>query len=730
KGIYLSGMLERYKSKERSLKIKVIVTKIIYAFIFGILPIMPLLTYFQIVENLSVNPVSTEIIILIGSMFFTMYFILQFFNFFLMGLLESGIIMSGVIFRWFETLPISRDKLHKVTYLTIFRSFDIPIIVIMFGFPIVMLIGTQNIFVFFVSLGISILNIIFSFNLLLFLGGRLNRVLSFNVRSMKRSSIIRLFHILSYLIVILGSVYTIQWAFNSIEEIFQIMLDLENPSMINLILSFIPYPFNPSYLLSYSVALGQVSMEVWVNLLIGLGLFIMLTWWTHLKASKTVRKITDGKFANIPKKKLSALAVNEIHVRIKIRTPIKTYLRKDLSAATHDLKTLLSMMMPIILSCIFSFSFNIGNIGSAALLEGDFLFNWVGMLIFNPIISSMLVYGLLNIESSGKSVLASLPINPREQAKAKLILLLTLQTLAVLAPLIIYAATDKFFISFFAILTSLPITWIYLILTFELRVLFFGKHKDHYVIDEIHSENRIYKWVLITSILYILSFWIMSFLITYFTYQQLISLAIFLISLSIIGLRIEIFLFFNLAEATGKMTAADMFNPYQATLLAGKNTRFGSLLYQDAEFLLYSDPNATDHKFWTDVEGSWTDYPQEHTWTQSMRPSTPYTSVKKYFDTVEHNLNQAVYYCATVLNYVLNFAGYTECEDCGSGSGGQNPNPPEPDGQQDAVRDGLQLTLDQFEGLFYFNFMGLMATAISIALLNKVEILEELIPLY
>ena len=546
KGIYLSGILESYQGKERTLKIKAIVSKIIYAFIFGILPIMPLLTYFQIVENLSVNPVATESIILIGSIFFTMYFTLQFFNFFLMGLLESGIIMSGVIFRWFETLPISRDKLHKLTYLTIFRSFDIPIIVIILGFPITMFIGTQNIFVFFVSLGISILNIIFSFNLLIIIGGRLNRVLNSNEGSSKRASIIRLFHILSYLVVILGSVYTTQWALNSIDEIFRIMLGLENPSMVNFILSVIPYPFNPSYLLSNSIALSQDSMESWVNIFIGLGLFIMLTWWTHLKASKTVRKITDGKFTHIQKKYPSDLAVHKIHVRIKTRSPIKAYLHKDLSAATHDLKTLLSMIMPIILSCIFSFSFNIGNIGSTALLEEDLFYNWVGMLIFNPIISGMLVYGLLSTESSGKSVLASLPINPRERANAKLILLLPLQTIAVLAPVLLYVATDKFFISFFALLTFLPIAWIFVILTFELRVFFFSKYRDHYVIDEIHSENRIFKWGLITSILYILSFWIMSFWITFFANQQFIYLTIFLISLSIIGLRIVIFLFYKI----------------------------------------------------------------------------------------------------------------------------------------------------------------------------------------
>ena len=110
-----------------------------------------------------------------------------------------------------------------------------------------------------------------------------------------------------------------------------------------------------------------------------------------------------------------------------------------------------------------------------------------------------------------------------------------------------------------------------------------------------------------------------------------------------------------------------------------------------------------------------------------MRPSTPGTSATKYFDTIEHNLNQAVYYCATALNFILNYAGYTNCE-CGSSSSGQD-NPPPPDRDGEGVKDGVQLTVEQFEGLFYFNLMGLMATAIAIALLNKVELLEEFIPI-
>ncbi len=183
--------------------------------------------------------------------------------------------------------------------------------------------------------------------------------------------------------------------------------------------------------------------------------------------------------------------------------------------------------------------------------------------------------------------------------------------------------------------------------------------------------------------------------------------------------------FFSLAEVQGKLTTNDEFNPFLATLLVGKNTRFGSSLYQDAEFLHLSAPSIINRQFWQDVEGYWIDYNQQHSWTYGHRPSIPGTSAKKYFDTIEHNLNQAVYYCATALNYVLNHAGYTDC-DCGSSSG-QNPNPPPPEGDKKGMTESLQLSLEQFKALFYFSFTGLLATALALALLNKVELLEGII---
>ena len=80
-------------------------------------------------------------------------------------------------------------------------------------------------------------------------------------------------------------------------------------------------------------------------------------------------------------------------------------------------------------------------------------------------------------------------------------------------------------------------------MTFELRILFFGKFKEHYVIEEINPENRFLKWILIIGIQYIISLGIILFLSTFYSYQEFLYLMIFLISISIIGLLSTILIF-------------------------------------------------------------------------------------------------------------------------------------------------------------------------------------------
>lgn len=536
KGSFQSLFLEKFRKRQRTLKIKVIATKILYSVIFGILPVMLIFTYIEIIQSADLYPFSPDNIIFTGVIFFGLYFVLQFFNFFLMGILESSMVMSGLIFSWFETLPIPREKLRKLAYLTIFRTFDLPIICIIFGFPITMLIQTQNILIFFISLGISFVNILFSFDLLILFGERLHRVLYSNKTSPKKALLVRLINILSYIAVILGTIYIIQWVFGSIEYVFSTMILFPHAQLLNIIFSTLPYPFNPSYILSLAITPTLLSVNLWISTFVGLGLFIIITYVVHRKTSKTLFKITNYSSLN----SRQVYQKEEIEIKIKIRTSIGAFLRKDLAVASHDIKVFLSLIMPIILACIFTFSFNIGLVSSPIIFERDVIIYCLGILLFCPIISSMLVYGISYIDLSGETVLAGLPIIPRDRVKAKLILMIILQTIALISPSLMYLFTPKFSSFFFATIIMAPFVWIFLLLTYELKIYFFNKFGKRYVIGDINPEKRIVKWALIICVQYVINFWITSFVLIFFISQLTSVIATFYLIITIISALLSI----------------------------------------------------------------------------------------------------------------------------------------------------------------------------------------------
>jgi len=181
--------------------------------------------------------------------------------------------------------------------------------------------------------------------------------------------------------------------------------------------------------------------------------------------------------------------------------------------------------------------------------------------------------------------------------------------------------------------------------------------------------------------------------------------------------------FFSVFEAQEMLTAFTSISPYMATMRAGKDTRFGGLFFRDAIWMFERRPTVDDHGFWDNVNGPvGSQYTLEHAWTYQMRP-TGNTFIADYFDTIEHNLNMAVFYCAAALSFILNNAGYTDCSCLGDW-----PTQTDDSGQGRRDRSDLKVQVDDFTGLFFFNIAGLFATGVALALLSKLNILEKLIP--
>lgn len=542
-GEYHYRSFKLYVTNPKALKRKIILNKIIEVFIFGILPIIPLLTYFQILEQINIGSASTGIILFGGSLIFGTYFLLQFFNFFLMSVLNITRIMSGRIFDWYKTLPISREKLRKLLILTIFRSSDIPLLVITFALPVVMFIGTQNLIISLVCLGVSILNTIFSFCLVVLFGERLNRILDINEIGSKKTQIVRLINMISYIIIIIGSVFLIQWAFSSLEDFFEWFVNIEYDATMILILSMIPFPFSPGYLISAFIAPSNIPLPIWYNILTGSGLFIILIFLVYKKALKEVKKRASLKFKTSVKGIIPDFVKDISPVKIRVKTPLISYIRKDLSIALHDLKTFLSVIMPIILDFLFIFTYYLTSIRGTSPLDLDLIYNWAVIIAFNLIISGMLVHSLLNIEDTGNSILSSLPLIPRDQAKAKLFFMFLIQTIAVIGSSLMYINNPKFLDSFVTALGTLPFVLMFLFLLFDMRIYFFGKLKHHYVIEEIVSEKKTFKWIFISFMECTIYFCILIFTLIIYLTQGVKALFILFAVILTIGFIILILIF-------------------------------------------------------------------------------------------------------------------------------------------------------------------------------------------
>ena len=89
KGGTKSYYLEKYVHPPSNIDFSVIFTKLFFAITFGILPVLPLLTYFEFINLITQGSTSIEVVYFIGGLLFSLYFCLQFLNFFIKGMLDT-----------------------------------------------------------------------------------------------------------------------------------------------------------------------------------------------------------------------------------------------------------------------------------------------------------------------------------------------------------------------------------------------------------------------------------------------------------------------------------------------------------------------------------------------------------------------------------------------------------------------------------------------------------------
>ncbi len=526
-GAHQARLIEKFKKNKKYIRNQFLSMKIVFSFLFAILPLFSLTPYMQIADYIRQGAFTLNTIIFVSSFLFGIYLGMMILYMLMFGMISTSSFMSGNAFKWLQTLPFSKKDLKKIGFMTLFRNLDLPIIILTLSFPLFMLFVTLNILIFLVTLLVSFVNVVFSFSFLVIIGEKLSFLFSESRGKSKKANVVRMLTMLGYFIFIFSTVFVIQWAIGAIDTFFVIFATSEPSDTINIFLSLIPFLLAPGYLISLSTVPNQVPPALLFSTLIGFALFILLTWAIFRKARGALRNAisTEIKTEKVVERK-------PIQVKVKAITPIKAFLRKDLISTTRDIQSFMFIFFPIFYPLIMVLTLQGPILGEITSIEG-ILILWSIILGVYLIIPPMLVAGFLNLEESGASTIASLPVVPREQVKAKIILMMSIQGLSLVILSIVLTFLLNSFLVILLLLLTLPIAWTFILLMLEMKITLFGKMKYKYIAEELNKEHKIAKWILMIvseAALYLIFLLIGSILISFF------GMTIAIIILSIIGI--------------------------------------------------------------------------------------------------------------------------------------------------------------------------------------------------
>ena len=505
-GANQAKVMEKYRKNKKSIKQQAFAMKLVLAVMLLVfVAFLPISTYFQVREMLSNPLIIPDSVLIPGSILFGSFNLMQLIYLIMLGMFAIGAMMSGDVFRWYETLPLSKKRLRKLGFMTVFRNLDVGLIVMILTFPIIMFAISLNILLALVALMISVINVMFSFSILVLIAGRISRVLKISEAGSRKATLIRIFTMLSYMVVIISASFLVQWIVNSAGAFFGLMTSLDIPLIVNIIMSLIPVPLSSGYLITMAMEPSSFSPILWVSALIGVGLSILLTYFTYKKALKAMRSVTSS--ASLEAKQSSSskkISEEPIVVLIDPRTPVKAYIRKDLSLATRDMQTFMFIIMPFVLPFMVIIPLLISTIGLGDSFLEDYVLIWAFMTMYQPMISMMLTSGFLNMEDSGSSILSSLPIRTRDQAKGKLLLLGSIQTISFFLPLTLFIGNPEFTYYLLSFICFYPVVLTLLLSMFQMKIRFFGRMKYKFVVEEFTPEKKVTKWIIMGVVQYLI----------------------------------------------------------------------------------------------------------------------------------------------------------------------------------------------------------------------------------
>ena len=554
-GAHQARLLEKCEKSNKYVKRQSSALKIASGFVMMLMPLLSIIMYFEIIGTFSPSyPLEGKIFIY--SFFLWINLIITILYVFLFGLFTTSSLMSGTAFKWLQTMPVSRNDLKRLGFMTLFRSLSVPLIIMMFSFPIVLFIITLNFYTFLTSLVSTFLITILSISLLIIVGDRFSRVFAESNRKSGKANILRMVTLIGFFFIAFGSSLIMNFGMNAIADLI-VNFGTNPPSqLLNMILSFFPLPFAPGYLIGLTMISDPIPVSLLYSSLIGMGILAVITYLIYRVAIRSLSSVTtfeiDLSETEKETKRKKKKKLKQDLIEVKTTSPVRSYIRKDLIASTRDYQSLIFVLMPLVFPIIMILSMQTPIIEEVS-SSFSIMILWMIILIAIQFIPFMLVGGLLNLEESGSSTLASLPVVPRDQAKGKLILMLTIQGISLSLMAIILTVISRNFYVLILILSTLPIAWAQLLFIFQMKVRLFGTMKYKYVLEEVNARNKLLKWIsIIAADLGVCTFIaILGF--TFFLILGFIPATLTLFFLGLIGLSVVVYTFTKMFPVVEKL---------------------------------------------------------------------------------------------------------------------------------------------------------------------------------
>jgi len=504
--------LEKLGKKKSNFGGQSIAMKVLIAIYIIIFTTIPLLTFIQINVASAIPFVEDTWNLFVGGLSNSGFLLLELVILIIFSVTFTWGFLSKEPYKWVGTLPFSRVDISKISFFTFLRGINVQIIVLALVFPIGTMIGInlprglgiglgRNFIMFAICMIVNLAHTVFNISIVILLGRKMAEAMEGEEANNKMSNFIRITTILFYVLFTMLASYGIQMALQKIPLLYDPanqFISTENADYVNIILSFIPFPFSGGYLLT-SVAIGftKIPPMVIIGSSVGTVLLIGLAIFVFRKALLTLQEIAS------PESKIKEKSARKepIIIAVKTRHPIRAYLRRDLAVITRELQTITYMILPIMIPISTAIAYplkgELGNTGIPAMVPY--------IMALASFSTFFIIMGVTAIETGGETITSSLPINIRDQIKAKIPFLFSTVPLMVLIAVLINYNREFFMNLLLMTLVLLPSIFIIAIIGLFLKIRFFGKFKYKYVIEEVNTNYKEWKIILILLILFILT---------------------------------------------------------------------------------------------------------------------------------------------------------------------------------------------------------------------------------